>query len=42
MEAVLSTGESRAPAKGFKGFADVKHMEGGITAWQAEGLPVTK
>jgi rhodanese-related sulfurtransferase len=25
-----------------KGFADVKHMEGGINAWQAEGLPVTK
>jgi phage shock protein E len=25
-----------------KGFSDVKHIEGGINAWQAEGLPVTK
>jgi phage shock protein E len=25
-----------------KGFADAKHMEGGINAWQAAGLPVVK
>jgi rhodanese-related sulfurtransferase len=24
------------------GYPDVKHVEGGITAWQAAGLPVTK
>jgi rhodanese-related sulfurtransferase len=25
-----------------KGYAQAKHMEGGINAWQAAGLPVTK
>lgn len=25
-----------------KGYAQAKHMEGGITAWQAAGLPITK
>jgi rhodanese-related sulfurtransferase len=25
-----------------KGFADAKHIEGGIGAWQAAGLPVTR
>lgn len=25
-----------------KGFKDAKHIEGGITAWQAAGLPVTR
>jgi len=25
-----------------KGFTQAKHMEGGINAWQAAGLPVTK
>jgi rhodanese-related sulfurtransferase len=25
-----------------KGFADVKHIEGGLAAWQAAGLPVTR
>ena len=25
-----------------KGYTEAKHMEGGINAWQAAGLPVTK
>jgi rhodanese-related sulfurtransferase len=25
-----------------KGYAQAKHMEGGISAWKAAGLPITK